>query len=376
MIIHNNRQLQLNFKGYDAIPLNGLYMQGLQPNQKGIYDEMSAVAKKESLNLYLNQDNTNFSKQWNNNPEKTELPLSLWGQDRKAFITQGKNQVILWDNYETVMYPEELGELGNFDIKPSTFFPRGGNYFLGYNSEGQKWMLIAQNTIAQDNSDFTDPSLNDYIKLARIFDLKKESIFVLDTEERDLDEFIRPIGYPYVLVNSPNENLKNIEKMKEKFHDSKEIYNKLMAFAMSEQAKAEVCNNLCKKLKEYGFIPIEIGGRYAPDINFINAIAFKNKNNKVTYITNSTKDSYPELEYLEQLFEQDLRDKTANIENVYFISGGKYEISGEKKHNKQTCNYPPTGFINSHNAMMYCLGAKQGGIHCLTAEIPNFDIIA
>ena len=97
----------------------------------------------------------------------------------------------------------------------------------------------------------------------------------------------------------------------------------------NENPFCESCDERCQKLKQFGFNPIKIAGKYADDINFINALAFENSNGKLLYITNSTKHSTPELEYLEKLFEEDLRGKVTNIGDIYFVSGGKREETQE-----------------------------------------------
>ena len=119
-----------------------------------------------------------------------------------------------------------------------------------------------------------------------------------------------------------------------------------------------------QKLKQFGFNPIKIAGKYADDINFINALAFENSNGKLLYITNSTKHSTPELEYLEKLFEEDLRGKVTNIGDIYFVSGGKRE---------ETQEFFSRGFAKG-NVIMDVLANRLGGIHCMCSEIPNFDI--
>ena len=93
-------------------------------------------------------------------------------------------------------------------------------------------------------------------------------------------------------------------------------------------------------------------------------VLFENSNGKLLYITNSTKHSTPELEYLEKLFEEDLRGKVTNIGDIYFVSGGKRE---------ETQEFFSRGFAKG-NVIMDVLANRLGGIHCMCSEIPNFDI--
>ena len=105
----------------------------------------------------------------------------------------------------------------------------------------------------------------------------------------------------------------------------------------NENPFCESCDERCQKLKQFGFNPIKIAGKYADDINFMNALAFENSNGKLLYITNSTKHSTPDLEYLEA---------------QEFFSRG----------------------FAKGNVIMDVLAKRLGGIHCMCSEIPNFDI--
>ena len=74
------------------------------------------------------------------------------------------------------------------------------------------------------------------------------------------------------------------------------------------------CRDIQESLRKMGFEPIEIGGNYFYNINFLNAIAFRTKNGGISYITNSVRDSGPEWNGLEEIFENDLRASVDNIE--------------------------------------------------------------
>lgn len=101
---------------------------------------------------------------------------------------------------------------------------------------------------------------------------------------------------------------------------------------------------------------------------------FKNNNNKISYITNSTRGSYPELEYLERLFEEDIRTKVPNFGHIYYVSGGEKEQK-VINHSDGFCIDLSHGF-DKDNAIMDILANRNGGIHCMTAEIPDFNNIA
>jgi len=359
-LLNNNQNC--SFKGYDVIRLKGLYMQGLiKPGEKRIFNEMAKIAKEEHLDLFINQNNTKISKNLSDNiiPDYT---LSIWGQDRKAFVKQKGVDTILENTKEKVFSSSDFFPIGNYKIQAKEYIPRGGNYYIGYKENGEKWAIVNSMEIYEHFDKLSDKPTKELF--CKLFDIKSQNIFMVNEFFRDLDEVIRPIGYPYVLVNDFSENLKNIDKLEMKFPDSKDIIAKLRKYSMQT-----VMVNLAETLKNYGFIPINIGGFYSENINFLNALAFKNKNNKISYITNSTKESCPELEYLEELFEKDIRAKVKDIEKVYFVSGGIKEIVQTNNNDMFTLTLPSQG-SEYDNTIMDILANRHGGIHCMTAEIP------
>ena len=77
---------------------------------------------------------------------------------------------------------------------------------------------------------------------------------------------------------------------------------------------------------------------------------------------------------MEQLFDKELRRSVKDIENTYYISGG---INKEKQ-NENIDIFSTILSMHSmpkENGIMNILANRHGGIHCMTAEIPNFDKI-
>jgi len=365
-----------NFKGYDVLPLKGLYMQGLvKRGEINIFREIKAIAKKEGIDLFFNQNNSQISDNLIKT-DKTDKLLSVWGQDRKAFVKNKNGETILWNRSENVLDKNNLGGLKDFNIFSELFLPRGGNYYLGYKPNGEKWLLINGMSIYEDGLESSD--LPKETQLTELFGVNKNNIYKINEFSDDLDEKIRPIGYPYILVNDFEISLQNLKKMKEKFPQSSEVYTTLKdyinnALHIQRKNSPEVsADETCDLLKSYGFKPIKIGGRYSKDINYMNAIAFENNQGKISYITNSTKKSYPELQYLEQLFEEELREKVPNISNTYFVSGGKRPP--EEKNSDSLYELYSTG-LKDRNVIMDILANRGGGIHCMTTEIPDFEKI-
>ena len=100
----------------------------------------------------------------------------------------------------------------------------------------------------------------------------------------------------------------------------------------------------------------------------MNALAWENSSGNISYLTNSVKNSYQELEFLEKRFEDTLKERVTNLDNLYFISGGprtRDEIDSDSYSNLMS-----PGF-SKDNVIMDLLAVNEGGIHCLTAEIPE-----
>ena len=366
-----------SFKGYDAIPLRAFYMQGIKKRGEAkIFSEMKNIAKKEGLDIFLNQDCEKISSEL-----KEKVPhvvrISLWGQDNKAFIKNKDGKIILWNGNESPMIQEDLGELSDFKIDIKNYFPRGGNYYLGYKPNGEKWLIINSMSVTSEEGFEKYFDMPTKKHLCEKFDVKPENICMLTDIANDIDEVVRPIGYPYILVNDYKLSLKNLEKMKRSGIKNPETYYEPWNYInkMIQEESTDVvfnCDEVCNKLKKFGFKPIRIGGRYNYDINYMNALAFQNNRGGISYITNSTKGSYPELEYLEKLFEKDLRGKVPKISDTYFVSGGK-RTEREKNSNSYSALYGRG--LKDRNVIMDILANRQGGIHCMTAEVPRFDKI-
>ena len=380
VIMINFRNSNISFNGYDVLPLRGLYMQGIRKSgEKNIFMEMKNIADKEGIDIFVNQDGTTITQDLSADDKYDEF-LSIWGQDNKAFVINKNGKTILCNSKEAAIEEDSLGKLSDFQLDRKKYMPRGGEYYLGYKNNGEKWLIINGMSLAsaKEFERFGDLPTREH--LYDLFDIKPENLYVITDFTSDIDETIRPIGYPNVLVNDYRLALKNLEQMKKKFPESYETYGKMKEYLLQKIkegdeniAGAPDPDKICEKLKEYGFNPIKIGGRYSEDINYMNALAFKNKKNKISYITNSTKGTYPEVEYLEKLFEKDLKKKVPKIKNTYFVSGDRYEKESAVP-GLFDIFFSNRG-LKKKTAIMDILACRGGGIHCMTAEIPDFDRI-
>lgn len=372
-MINNNNISNISFKGYDAIPLRAIYMQGLRKRgEKSIFREMQRVIEKEGIDLFINTSNHAITQA----PTQTR-PLkafSIWAQDRKIFTKDKNGKHLLWNSKEEVMPQNKITPLEDFKIQPETYIPRGGNFYLGYKENGEKWLIVNTTSITTNENfiKFGDKPTQEH--LSELLDINPKNMTGIIDISADLDEIIRPIGYPYVLVNDYREANEMLEIMHKKFPKAYETYFAMEKFLTNEIEKeatrGNTCDENCKILKENGFIPIKIGAHFLHDINFINAIAMKNKNGNITYITNSTKRSYPELHFLEELFDKRLKEKAPQIDTTYYVSGGRRTY--DEKNSDGAAFLYGNGLIE-RNVIMDILANRGGGIHCMCAEIPDFS---
>ncbi len=359
-----NNISKINFKGYDACPIKNLYMQGVQ--EVDIFDELKKATEHENISLWA-FDNKKFTQKLDSNHTHSG---ERWAQDDKCFIKnetkfyvrdifkkekpeKSPSKLITCIEQYDKHFPKCLkGKFGT-DYKYSLTFLVGGNMFIGKKENGEKWLIAGDENfpprVWEANLD----------AISKIYKIPKENITILNQPEFHLDMALRPIGYPYILVNDPKLVEENLEKYKDKLPEGMlEDYKK-----SRKENKYASCDETIKILEAQGFKPIRIAGDYGfktNGINYINGIVNKNPDGSISYITNSTKNTSYEI--LDKIFEKDLKDVLKNkveLKNLHFISGGKVKNS----------NY-------DENAIMKNMRELSGGIHCMILEEPNFETFA
>ncbi len=353
-----------NFKGYDAVPLKNIYMQAIkEPSQAEIARELDEIGKKEDFGLRIYQDNKIYD-HYTDEIKYTERFSTRWAQDDKHFIDTKDGTVLLIPGRNNYNCTRQIGaSLKRLmpNIQESDFLTPGGNLFIGKKLDGEKWMIVGRDDYTKIKDEGYDPIDG----ISRDYGIKKANIRVLTQPDFHLDMAIRPIGYPFILVNDKEIVYNNLMKASENAKDPKEArklrekalnYYCKISYQINQYSRNSYANTdkTVKELEKAGFIPIRIGGIYGIDINFMNAIVNKHADGTISYITNSTKYGTEEEERLEQIFEEELRRKVPNLRDVYFVSGGKDE-KGQA------------------NAIMRHLEEYKGGLHCLVTEEPNFE---
>lgn len=359
MKVNNFSNLGLNFRGYDAVPLKALYMQGVSDRgQLNILEEMAGVASKENIDLYVFNDENIIKPS-----EAKILPRycsSRWAQDRKTFLETENGKKLIWASNDPSYNASVKKFFIDWKLEKDFMNPPGGNFFIGKNEKGEKWLLIGQDNVnlAKKNAFEVEYQKKTKAELAKIYDVCEENIFVIKQPNFHLDMSLRPVGYPYILVDDPKLSLKNLDSLEERFPNDKNIA-RMREFLNAKLNSASYANvdETIEALASFGFKPIRIAGSYSEEINFMNAIVHLKDDNKMTYITNSTKYSTEAEGALMNIFRGDLTDRFPQFKNIYFISG-KEDLNARYK-----------------NDMMTNLGVRSGGIHCMTAEVPDFDRI-
>lgn len=408
---------EVSFKGYFACPLKALYMQNYELNLAKMAQEVLPIAQREGFNIYL-FDSKSINKL---TPETNINSLgdkihNKWAQDNLIFLPNGfvlyvnklqdGNNVLLEASKKIIQKP----------AKQSRFPIKGGNVFIGKNSENKYFAIIGKNSLLfaaqqlfiEEQTDFdltqiassfgecndengfagfhileTDKELNKnwqqqrdrYTEkakkeIANAFELEPENIHYISQPHHHLDTQVRPLNYPYVLVNDPDLAIKilnnNNQCTSKSYSDlfTKSGESKLPPNIVYETTdlknshKYASTDQVIKELEEIGLKPIRVPGVLADNkLNYMNAIVHQKPNGKLVYITN--KSNFKDLYKVdtEAKFEKYLTTQVPQIDSVEFISGPLV-----KEYWKPPVNY-----------LTRTLTKQKSGIHCMVAEEPNFE---
>ena len=322
--------MNISFKGYDAVPLKSVFIE--KSTCSPIKAEMQEIADKEDFELRMATD---FLK---------------WSQDDKTIIERNGKPHLIGNIRVDEGFMSDVKKRYGISSSYQNTFVTGGNSFIGKYSSGEKWMLIGEDEIHPKKSK---------ADISKIYGMDEKNIFTIPQQYYHLDMFMRPIGYPYVLVDNPNLVKKKIDKMpfSKTPYEHIQLRNDFEEFSRQRvKSGYPSYDETIKALKKAGFKPIEVAGIFGSGINFMNAIVNKHSDGTISYITNSTASDSPFLSPIQDDFEKELRQKIPNIRDVYFISG-----------QDNVHNY-------NQNYMMNNLLSRGGGIHCRSLEEPNFEV--
>ena len=313
-----------NFKGYDAAPIKTIRIN--ESILCEFKEELDEIAKQENFEIKSKRDGVK------------------WVQDHKTVIEHNGAPALLLSKKALERIPD-INKL-EYPYKKCINFIAGGNSFIGKFPDGEKWMMAGSSDV--------DCRLKYFV--GKDYGIKPENIFIIPQQNFHLDMFLRPVEYPYVLVDSPKLTREKLLEIKSE-KPGKESEDLYWNFARHERKRNLMYaehKKVIDALKKNGFIPIEIAGVYSSGVNFMNALVNKHEDGSLSYITNSSRCDDELTSKLQEKFEQDLRAKVPNIDKVLFVSGNQ---------------------VNERsNFLMYQLGTYNGGLHCMASEEPDFEM--
>lgn len=317
----------ISFKGYDAAPLKRIYLEGntCSPFLK----EMQKVGKQEKIDI------------------STIPSRRRWIQDQKTIIEKDGRPFLLTDTCPDTSFCDQIKLVHRINNTGSHHFQEGGNSFIGKYPNGEKWMIIGNDAEKYSNK----------MMIGQSYGIKPENIHFIPQQDYHLDVTMRPIGFPYILVDDPELAKQHLSEL-EKENDCAElqkIKTNIEQNSLGYRKTYSSCDKVVKSLEKIGFKPIRIAGVWSDEINFMNAIVNKHKDGSISYITNSSECTSPLKSKLQKIFEQDLRKSVPNIDKVHFIKGKGPEENPDINH------------------LMHILNLHAGGIHCMSLEEPDFQ---
>ena len=322
--------MKISFKGYDAAPLKNVFVE--RYSSTPIRREMEDIAKNENFNIGYLSD------------------YLKWAQDDKSFIERNGKTHLVGNLRVDEDFMEDLDRIYGISSSYAKTFVTGGNSFIGKYPNGEKWMLIGEDEVRPQKTK---------ADISKEYGIDEKNIFTIPQQYYHLDMFMRPIGYPYVLVDSPTLVKKKLDRMSylKSPYETIQLRSSFNQFERQRQKSGySSSSDTIETLKKAGFKPIEVAGVFGSGINFLNAIVNKHQDGTISYITNSTACESQFISQIEKDFEKELREKVENIRDVYFVSG-KNEVADYDQ-----------------NYVMNNLFSRGGGIHCMSLEEPNFEM--
>lgn len=427
MNIQNTPNYKTNFTGYDARKLKGFAMNS---NYAGIADDMKKIGEIENFKVYLFENTPLGLAIKSDKFERNETSAGCWAQDVWGIV---KNTLLSSDDNEKPQMLRELLKLTrnntqkqiqkdmglpeaqnyvdflynlpkivsdgeefvivnadkglnaipkavydrefNTNVKlleniSNQCHPKGGNYFLTKNANGEDELLIGNNELKKF-------SIN---QLEQMF--MTDKIHVLPQADYHLDLFIRPLKDKKVLIADDEMTKKVLAEDFQKLQNFIISRDPLMRMndenSFAQLFEQNILHNPYAKaneveaaLEKAGYEPIRVPGRIYEVLiskntdgfsefllrnlhNYLNAHVQINDKNQLVYITNKsnfyekrgmTKEIQEKLGIgLEKAFCEAVKPY---VDKIYFVSG-------------------------ENNAIANTLMPKYyGGIHCMAMEIPK-----
>lgn len=390
----NFPQIQ-NFSGHAAGKIKALYMQNACTNsQLPIYNEMRRIGQKEGFDVFIHGDRNLI------NEELTKRDMcgfwSVWSQDNKIITKKGEKDFIISPESADRDEHNEVAQLVSLSGKEGKYSGvvfDGGNIYLGKKDNGEKYLITSDWTVGRSTAyqylksknlpNLSRYSLTKFLNehqwlskngevlasedecmehleywhsrainaICEDFGIMPKNLILIPEADYHIDLAIRPLNYPYVLVNDDSEVKRFLSELREKYKSdpiSKRKITEIEKQIKELNKKYPDGGNICAILEKSGFIPIKIAGGFGRGpINYMNAIV-QEASDGLVYITNSSKSSIGLYCDMEEKFKQELLQKCPQIKRAYFVAGDMVD--------------------ENTNIMMDYLKKYLGGIHCLCCE--------
>jgi len=370
--------MNINFKGYGACPLKALHLQmpSYFDQKNTVLDaavELEEIAKQENFDVFIHANGDlysgnqagdlttyKFPEYQNVRPFIQDMRLFLPNEKLGIFKNTRRPQIAESERKES----EKFVKAVNRNPLELSMLTEGGNLFIGKKDNGEKYLLIGDTPIRRSSEvlseewDKADLQAKKQLgkgaieKIAKETGIKPDNIYMISQSpdfspalaERlppdfqmdfHIDMVVRPLKYPYVLVNDPSRiDIENSGM--NRFLWQKQVEN-------IRRGRLTSPEKIMDELKAQGFVPIPVPGIInEKNANYTNAIVHERPNGELVYITNSASGHQ--------------KDIGSNLDNL-FKSYIEKNVSGIKE----------IKFVKNH------LLDKLGGIHCMTLEEPDFE---
>ena len=393
----------INFKGYDARKIKALYMQNAESvMQQAMFKDLLKVGKQEGIDVFIHSKDKMISKEEDLPPANFHSnTIDFWAQDNKFFIPSkdGSEKIISTKPLIPDRFNEakQVSELINVPLQETELLLEGGNLFLGTKDNGDNYLMIGNitfNTCAMyqflkhQGIEITEQKFRSFIDNGRTFkgkallskiityedfekekdfwfdhtkkmfceefNIKEENIYHIPQSNYHIDLAIRPLKYPYVLVNDDEGIKKTLAELEEKFDYKDDLIKNIRQHLKHLEENFDSSEVVKEALESYGFKPIMIPAAFGYyNVNFLNAIIHE-RDNGLTYITNGPwSQNDKRYDFLYEKFLDDIDNKAPDIDRIHPIVGGKVKNGDE-------------------TLSMFYLREMYGGVHCICAERPDF----
>lgn len=344
----------ISFKGHEAQPLKGLVVQQTKTfNGDSLINELNAIAQQYKLNII---------------PSPID---EVWTQDLFTITPKGRVIAECKDYRDTVI--RELNLPKEYKSIPHE---QGGNIFYVTDRNGQTVILTG---IEEFNNTNKIKRNSENYQADRVIEIPKADFHI--------DLFLTPIGDNKILLADDNLMLQEISTMIErvKIEQQKEgntqaeqedlniaLFNltKLQKKFKSEIGKNHFAktSKVKKILEKEGFEVISVPSRIyesycfelSHKLNYSNAVTFKTDEGETVILTGKS----------------NLNEKMGLTENIKARIGMDFEsifTEAVKDHIKPENIHFIEGGDEYDNNLATILWNYGGGLHCMCAEIPQFE---